>query len=427
MYSEFYATTVRIALMFFFGSIAIEWIVSLLLRKGVYRPIDALSSISSGLSNNVKAILKLTVIIVTHDWMLKHLALFELPANATSYILCFLLFDFAYYWKHRFAHEINFLWNRHLIHHSSEEFNLAAAMRQPISGFVQLYFFLYIPIAVIGVPTIVVAVIAPLHRFAQFWYHTRLINRMGFLEKIIVTPSHHRVHHAINKEYLDKNYSAIFIFCDKLFGTFQEEMLDNPPVYGITKSVQTWNPFIINFMHLWSLTKDSWRTKKWSDKLKVWYKSTGWRPDDMQEKYPIEYTKDVHQQVKYETESTPFLTSWGFIQVFIHIAIQFHFLALLTQMSWWDLLYYGAFVGFSIFSYTSLLDRHWIAVPVEFIKTIFGFFILNYFGGWFLLNESYPISTFLIGIYFMVSLVITIYFTRNYFEKSSVKLEKTII
>ena len=106
-----------------------------------------------------------------------------------------------------FNHKVNIFWNRHVIHHSSEEFNLACALRQTISSVFQIYFFLYIPLAIIGIPPKVITILLPLHLFAQFWYHTKLIKNMGFLEKIIVTPSHHRVHHAINNIYIDKNYS----------------------------------------------------------------------------------------------------------------------------------------------------------------------------------------------------------------------------
>jgi len=298
-----------------------------------------------------------------------------------------------------------------MIHHSSEEFNLSAGMRQPISGFVEVYFFLYIPVAMLGVPLVVVAVIAPLHRFAQFWYHTRLIDKMGFLEHIIVTPAHHRVHHAINADYLDKNYSAIFIIWDKLFGTFEEERVGNPPVFGVKKAAATWNPFLINFMHISQLIKDSWRTEHWGDKLRIWYKRTGWRPQDMEVKYPITYVEDARTQIKYKTSSSPLMTAWLVLQLVLHIAVQFHFVDLLTVFSYWGLLLYGLFVAISIFAYTSLMDRSWIAVPFELTKTIMGFSIMNYYGGWFLLNEQFELSTILVGVYLVISLGITLYFS----------------
>lgn len=117
---------------------------------------------------------------------------------------------------------------------------------------------------------------------------------MGFLEKIIVTPSHHRVHHAINPEYIDKNYGQIFIFWDKWFGTFQKELPNVPPVYGITRPVRTWNPIKINFQHVWLLAKDAWRTKNWKDKLALWFKPTGYRPADVAAKYPVYKIEDVY-------------------------------------------------------------------------------------------------------------------------------------
>ena len=402
-----YANAFKILLIIYFSLLILEWVISILMKKKVYNPLDAISGMSSGITNNTKALLKLTVVIMSYEWMFDHLSLFEMKVTPWAYILAFIGFDFAYYWRHRWAHEINFLWNRHLIHHSSEEFNLSAGMRQPISGFVELYFFLYIPIAVLGVPTAVVAVIAPLHRFAQFWYHTRLINKMGILEKIIVTPAHHRVHHAINAEYIDKNYSAIFIIWDKLFGTFQEETADNPPVYGIKKAAQTWNPFLINFMHITQLIKDTWNTESLKDKFRIWYKRTGWRPADVSEKYPITYVEDARTQIKYETRTTPFLTAWFFLQVILHILIQFHFLEILPVMDYSGLLFYGLVFGLSVFSYTSLMDRSWIALPFELVKCGLGLWILYSAGGWFSLNEKLEISTYLIGLYFVVSLLIT--------------------
>ncbi|HRN58010.1 MAG TPA: sterol desaturase family protein, partial [Agriterribacter sp.] len=135
---------------------------------------------------------------------------------------------------------------------------------------------------------------APLHLFAQFWYHTQHIGTMGVLEKIIVTPSHHRVHHAINKEYIDKNYGQIFIVWDKWFGTYQPELEHIKPVYGITRPVQTWNPIKINFQHLWLLIQHAWRTKSRKDKWRIWLMPTGWRPADVVEKHPVYKIDDVY-------------------------------------------------------------------------------------------------------------------------------------
>ncbi|HPG12967.1 MAG TPA: sterol desaturase family protein, partial [Chitinophagaceae bacterium] len=202
--------------------------------RDTVRNMDMISSLSSGVTNVTKDVLGLAIAISIYPFMLKHLALTHIENTIIVYIITFIIIDFNGYWVHRWEHKINVLWNLHVIHHSSEEFNLACALRQSISSFFNLFTILLLPAAILGIPGEVIAVLGPIQLFAQFWYHTQHINRMGFLEKIIVTPSHHRVHHAVNPEYMDKNLSQIFIIWDKLFGTFQEELKEVPPVYGIT-------------------------------------------------------------------------------------------------------------------------------------------------------------------------------------------------
>ncbi|MFT3910281.1 MAG: sterol desaturase family protein [Ferruginibacter sp.] len=272
-------------------------------RKGkdTVRSMDMISSLSSGVTNVTKDVLGLSVALITYEWLLSKIAITHINATWLTYVVAFIVLDFAGYTVHALDHKINFFWNSHIIHHSSEEFNLACALRQSVSVFVRLFVILLLPAALLGVPATVIAVVAPLHLFAQFWYHTQHINKMGFLEKIIVTPSHHRVHHAINREYIDKNYGQIFIFWDKLFGTFQEELKEVPAVYGITRPAQTWNPIKINFQHMLLLIQDAWRTKNWKDKLRVWYKPTGWRPADVAEKYPVYKIENVYAFEKYDT------------------------------------------------------------------------------------------------------------------------------
>jgi alkylglycerol monooxygenase len=252
-------------------------------RKGydTVKNMDMISSLSSGVTNVTKDVLGLSVAIISYQWLLNHFALTHIKLSWLTYVVAFIVLDFAGYVVHLLDHKVNFFWNSHIVHHSSEEFNLACALRQSISVFVRLFVILLLPAALLGVPAEVIAIVSPLHLFAQFWYHTRHIGKMGFLEKIIVTPSHHRVHHAINKEYLDKNLGQIFIFWDKLFSTFQEELKEVPPVYGITRPVQTWNPIKINFQHLGLLIKDALRAKSVKDKLRIWFMPTGWRPADV--------------------------------------------------------------------------------------------------------------------------------------------------
>ena len=418
---ETYAQVLSYAIPGFVVLIVIEYIASLLLGKNVGNTMDTISSLSSGMTNTLKEILGLAIVIVSYGWMVDNFALFSIQSETSLYLVCFVLVDFASYWSHRFNHEINIMWNRHIIHHSSEEFNLSCALRQSISGIIGVYFFLYIPLAVIGVPAGIIAVVAPLHLFAQFWYHTRLINRMGFLEHIIVTPSHHRVHHAINPEYIDKNYAAIFIIWDKIFGTFQEEDANIPPVYGVKKPVLTWNPFLINFQHVYTLAKDAWRTKKITDKVKLWFMPTGWRPRDVAEKYPIQIIEDVYAYAKYSPEVPIGLKFWSGAQLIIVNALMYYMLVRIANIDASGLLLYAGFLGSSIFAYTSLMDMDKIAIPAELIKLGFAFIIFREYANWFSLSEILPSGNYVLLGYLGLSLFMTFYFINKVNHSNEMK------
>ncbi|MEM6766998.1 MAG: sterol desaturase family protein [Bacteroidota bacterium] len=419
---EAYAQALTYGIPFFVILIIIESIAARLMGKKVNRPMDTISSLSSGMTNTLKNFMGLTVIILSYEWMVEHFAMFEIKSTLWLFILAFIGHDFAGYWSHRFNHEINVFWNRHIVHHSSEEFNLACALRQTISTFVSIYFFLYIPMALIGIPAEIVGLVAPIHLFAQFWYHTTLINRMGILEHIIVTPSHHRVHHAINPEYIDKNFSEIFIVWDKWFGTFQAELDDVPPVYGTKKPVKTWNPILINFMHLWQLIQDAWRTSSWWDKLRIWFMPTGWRPEDVREKYPVEVVEDPFARPKYDTPASPLFQAWAWAQLVINNVLMFYMLVKIAEFSIPDLLTYTSFLMVSIFSYTTLMDRHKWALPIELAKTLFGVILMIRMEGWYMLDSFIPGASMMVGGYLALSLVMTVYFTwfENVEEKEPV-------
>ena len=195
--------------------IVIEIFFAKLKGMSVNHSADMISSLSSGLTNTIKDAMKFSFAIVSYSWFVDNLTIYKLEPLWIAVIFAFIVQDFGGYWIHRFNHRINILWNRHIIHHSSEEFNLSCALRQSISQTFKFFTFLWLPAAFMGIPVKIFAILGPLHLFLQFWYHTRLIDKMGILEYILVTPSHHRVHHAINPEYLDKNYSQIFIVWDK--------------------------------------------------------------------------------------------------------------------------------------------------------------------------------------------------------------------
>ena len=384
--------------------------------KDTVRNIDMISSLSSGITNVTKDVLGLSFTILAYSWFVDKVAIYHIKTTWLTYVVGFIAIDFAGYWVHRLQHKINFFWNGHVIHHSSEEFNLACALRQSVSTVVKTFAFLLLPAALLGVPAKVIAIIAPLHLFAQFWYHTRHINKMGFLEKIFVTPSHHRVHHALNPEYIDKNLGQIFIFWDKLFGTYQEELPNVSPVYGITRPAQTWNPIKINFQHVWLLTKDAWRAKSWEDKFKIWFMPTGWRPVDVAEKYPVEKIQDVYHFEKYSPKFSKGLLAWSWIQMVMLLLLISYLFGNIARIGSPGIFVYGGFVFLSVYAYTELLDRNRLAILFEGLKNIFGLLIIYKQNDWFGIDQKIPYASYFLIGYFISATLITGWFV-NLHEK----------
>lgn len=386
-------------------------------RKGfdTVRSMDMISSLSSGVTNATKDVLGLSITILGYGWMADHLAIVHIQSSIGLYIIAFFAIDLTGYLVHRIDHEYNFFWNSHIIHHSSEEYNLACALRQNISSIIRLFTIFLLPAALLGVPAAIIAVVAPLHLFAQFWYHTRHIKKMGFLEKIIVTPSHHRVHHAINKEYIDKNYGQIFIFWDKWFGTFQEELPDVEPVYGITRPVQTWNPIKINFMHLWLLIKDAWRTKNLKDKFRIWLMPTGWRPADVVDKYPVYKIEDVYRFDKYDTRTNKLFSAWTIFQFGILILMVSYLFGNIAKIGSPGMFVYGGFIFVFVYAMTEMMDRNPNAWIWELTKAAFGIGIIHFLGDWFGANEYAGWINYILIAYLLLSVSAAFYF--SFFEQ----------
>lgn len=374
-------------------------------RKGndTVKTMDMIASLSSGVTNSTKDVLGLSLAIISYSWLVENLTIYQVQSSWLLYVIAFLALDFAGYWVHRLAHTVNFFWNNHIVHHSSEEYNLACALRQSISVYFRIYAFLLIPAALFGVPQQVIAVVAPLHLFAQFWYHTQHIHKMGWLEYIIVTPAHHRVHHAINPEYLDKNYSQIFIFWDRMFGTFQEESPTIPAVYGVTRPVRTWNPIKINFMHLWLLMQDAWHTKNWKDKLRVWLMPLGWRPADVVEKYPVYKIEDVYHFEKYNTPAPKGMIIYLWIQLFCLLLIVSYLFGNVASIGLTNMMYYGLFIFAQVYALTEFMDRNPRALIYEVIKNMICVGGILYYGGWFGLQNYFGASSYILMGYFVAS------------------------
>ncbi len=254
-------------------------------KKGFYRFNDAVNNLSMGIIQQVCGLFLNIILLIVFVGILNHYSIQQLfgapaiPETWWTYILAFFLVDFLYYWYHRKSHEMNFLWASHIVHHQSEEYNLAVALRQ---GTFQVFFtfFFFLPMPFLGFSVQLFLTTYLIGVVYQFWIHTRTIGKLPFwFEFIFNTPSHHRVHHGKNIKYLDKNHGAVFIIWDRIFGSFQEE--EEEPVYGITTGMKSWNPVWLNFTAYIQLFKNSWKTKHWRDKIRVFYKPPGWRPADL--------------------------------------------------------------------------------------------------------------------------------------------------
>lgn len=369
---ETYAKILLIAIPGFLILVLVELAYGAWKKKQTYTLMDTLSSLSSGMTNIIKDVFGIGLILISYPFLKNTIAITQLEESTMLYIVAFVCIDFASYWNHRLNHSINVFWNRHIVHHSSEEFNLACALRQSVSALLGFGALFLLPAALLGIPHKVITVLAPLHLFGQFWYHTKHIGKLGWLEYIFVTPSQHRVHHAINPIYIDKNLSAIFCIWDRIFGTFQEELADEPCVYGTLKPVQTWNPLLINFQHNWGLAKDAWYTKRWADKFRLWFMPTGWRPKDVAARFPRPIVENVFAQKKY---APVYSTKHKLIALFHFTGITVilgYFLSHFGDLTYESQVAFGILVITTVFGFTSLMDGYRWAAPFEMVRGLIG-------------------------------------------------------
>lgn len=408
---ETYANALLYAIPFFVGLVLLEILYGYFVKDQKHNVMDTVSSLSSGLTNIVKDSLGLVLVLVSYPFLVEHLATFQMEPTWAVWVLAFVCIDLAGYWNHRLSHHVNIFWNQHVIHHSSEEFNLACALRQSVSNIFGYFALLLLPAALLGVPGEIIAVLAPIHLFAQFWYHTQHIGKMGWLEYIIVTPSQHRVHHAINPEYIDKNLGQILCIWDRMFGTFQEELKEVPPQYGVLKPAETWNPIIINFQHVWRLIQDAWRTQNWWDKMRIWFMPTGWRPSDVIEEYPISKIEDVYGFSKYQPKASNALKGYSIFQLLINTCLMLFMFHNYSHIGFNNLLLYGAFVFVGIYGYTTLMDRKKHAFWIELLRAVLGLTLILIHGDWFGINHYLSLGSILVSLYFLVTILGATYFT----------------
>jgi alkylglycerol monooxygenase len=302
---------VEIAIPFFILAMALEYVYGRVVKRNTYRVNDTLNSLQLGVLSRLVDILKLGFSAVVFGALVQQLGVAQWSMDAAwQWVAAFVAYDFCYYWKHRYGHEWRIMWASHIAHHQSEEFNLSTALRQTGTDYIGFVF--YLPLLVFGVPPEAVVTVGSLNLIYQFWVHTEHIRRLGPLEWIFVTPSNHRVHHARNPEYIDRNYGGVFILWDRLFGTFKDERADVPCKYGITTGLKSWNPLWAN-LHFWSDTALlAWRTTHWRDKVRIWFKPPGWRPADL-----AAQARPDSDPPKFDPPTSAFTRGYTFVQFWL--------------------------------------------------------------------------------------------------------------
>lgn len=341
---------IQASIPLFFVLIGAELLWSRVTGRRVLRLNDSLSDLSCGILSQLSGVFTKLLTIGVFIWVAERWSLQVVMAGAprwperapmfgletfpffgidaaalASWVSVFVLVDFCYYWSHRFAHEVNILWAGHVVHHSSEEYNLPVALRQSaLHGLMSWVF--YMPLAFIGVPWRMFVTCNALNLIYQFWIHTRAVGRLSRLgEYILNTPSHHRVHHGVNPKYQDKNYAGVFITFDRWFGTFQVE--EEEPVYGITKPLKSWNPLWANVHVFVQIARDAWRATHWRDKLRIVFGRPGWRPAELgRTERPREVSAETFE--KFDPPLPAPLAWYAFAQFLIALVAAFTILTI---------------------------------------------------------------------------------------------------
>ena len=289
--------------------------------NNTYRVNDSINSLSLGLLSTVTKFVFLNIGLLVFSGIEENYAIWAFNSSSLGHwLLAIMLYDFLYYWFHRVSHERQFFWGSHVVHHQSEDYNLSTALRQTSTSFFTTWVF-FIPCFFLGMPITMYVSIASAHLIYQFWVHTQHISTLGFLEWFMVTPSNHRVHHAQNPDYIDKNYGGLLIIWDRLFGTFQKEHREQPAIYGIRVPLASWNPIWANLHIFINMAMDSWRTTSWLDKCRVLWSRTGWRPEDVEILYPAQKS-NLDQFEKYNPDLS-LLTNGAIVAQYILLSV-FH-------------------------------------------------------------------------------------------------------
>jgi alkylglycerol monooxygenase len=352
---------IAIAVPFFLALILAEFIYGIIRGRNTYRLNDTINSLSMGSLSSLSGLMIVGGSALIYEFVVNAFALTQLSADSTLvWIATFIFYDLAYYWKHRLGHEVALFWGSHVSHHQSEDYNLGTALRQTSIDFHGFLFL--IPFFIAGVPGEVLVATVSLNLIYQFWVHTQHVPALGPIEWIMVTPSNHRVHHARNDQYVDKNYGGVFIIWDRIFGTYQDELAEEPAVYGLRKPLNSWNPLWANTHVYWRLLVDFVKIKGIKNKTQLLFKRPGWLPEG--------YAKTckatpIDLRSKYDPPVAGATKAYVFGQFLITVAVSLTLAGLATLASPVELWAAAGFIVLSLFTHGYILDNRRLAAPLE--------------------------------------------------------------
>ena len=352
---------IAIAVPFFLALILAEFIYGIIRGRNTYRLNDTINSLSMGSLSSLSGLMIVGGSALIYEFVVNAFALTQLSADSTLvWIATFIFYDLAYYWKHRLGHEVALFWGSHVSHHQSEDYNLGTALRQTSIDFHGFLFL--IPFFIAGVPGEVLVATVSLNLIYQFWVHTQHVPALGPIEWIMVTPSNHRVHHARNDQYVDKNYGGVFIIWDRIFGTYQDELAEEPAVYGLRKPLNSWNPLWANTHVYWRLLVDFVKIKGIKNKTQLLFKRPGWLPEG--------YAKTckatpIDLRSKYDPPVAGATKAYVFGQFLITVAVSLSLAGLATLANPVELWAAAGFIVLSLFTHGYVLDKRRLAAPLE--------------------------------------------------------------
>ncbi len=355
---------VILSIPIYFALIGIELAIQAVKKYKIYRLNDAITNISCGITQQVTGIFFKILSITVYQLVYENFALFEILPTWYNLIILFVLADFFYYWAHRKSHEINLFWGGHVVHHQSEDYNFSVALRQGSFQIIWTFFF-YLPLAILGFDTLSFVLMSGLVTVYQFWIHTETIGKLGPVEWVMNTPSHHRVHHGRNPKYIDKNHAGVFIIWDRMFGTFQKE--EERPTYGITKPTESWNPVWVNLQHYVEMGRGLKHMRGFQNKMNYIFNKPGWLPAEMGGQMPIPEVNEATDR-KYDKKASAKITLYAFIQYIIILAGTAFFLFQADNFTTLQQLLAVGLIILGVLTCGLLLEENKYAIALEFFR-----------------------------------------------------------